>query len=169
MIYLPSAVNIDLRQQLLPAASIFMSFAPLSFIATSGSLSVYIGPNDQWTVQSGSHTCDTVRLRARASLLWLPLLEQDYPTFRQTVLTGLSSIGPEQAAHRWATFPVQELLLLALTSGVSLYWVNLALAWATEVGPGPEVLQEVRALVLDPSIPQPTRHRAKRLYYTGKF
>lgn len=145
-----------------------MPAAPLSFIATSGALNIYIGPNDQWTVQSGSHTCDTAGLRARNSLLWLPLLEQDYPTFRQTVLTGLSLVGTEQATHRWTTFPVQELLLLALTSGVSLYWVNLALAWATEVGPGPEVLQQVRALALNPSIPQPTRHRAKRLYYTGK-
>ena len=145
-----------------------MSSAPLSFIATFGDLNVYLGPSDQWTVQRGPYTCDTAGLRAQASLLWLPLLEQDYLTFRQTVLTGLSSLGSEQATHRWATFPVQELLLLALTAGASLYWVNLALAWAAEVGPGPEVLQHVRALALDPSIPQPTRHRTKRLYYTGK-
>ncbi|WP_324680663.1 hypothetical protein [Hymenobacter sp. GOD-10R] len=145
-----------------------MASAPLSFIATQGALEVYVGEADQWVVQRGSQVCDTNKLRARASLLWLPLLEQDYPTFRQKVFRGLSSASPELAARRWAAFPVQELLSLALTASGSWYWVDLALAWAADVELGPQVQMQVQALAFDPSIPQPTRHRAKRLYYTGK-
>lgn len=145
-----------------------MPSAPLSFIASFGGLGVYFGPDDQWTVQSGSHACDTVELRARTSLLWLPLLEHEYPAVRAALLAGLAQAGLQPVEQRLATFPVQELLALALTSGCSLYWVDLALNWASHVGLAPDLIPAVRALALNPSIGQPTRHRAKRLYYTGK-
>jgi hypothetical protein len=145
-----------------------MPFAPLSFIASFGALDVYVGPDDQWTVQSGPHACDTAGLRARASLLWLPLLEHEYPVVRAALLAGLAQAGFQPAEQRMATFPVQDLLALALTSGASLYWVDLALNWASHVGLAPELIPAVRALALNQSIGQPTRHRAKRLYHTGK-
>ncbi|RSK38424.1 hypothetical protein [Hymenobacter perfusus] len=145
-----------------------MSFVPLSFIARFGELDVYFEPDDQWTVQSGPHACDTVGLRARASLLWLPLLEHNYPAVRVALLAGLAQAGLQPVEHRMATFPVQDLLALALTSGASLYWVDLALNWVSHVGLAPDLIPVVRALALNPAIGQPTRHRAKRLYYTGK-
>jgi hypothetical protein len=145
-----------------------MSSVPLFFIATIGTLDLYWREDDEWVVQKGSHVCDTVELRARISLLWLPLLEQEYPTFREAVLSGLSSAGPEEALRRWATFPEQELLLLGLTKGGSWYWVDLALSWAAQVGPGPAVLEQVQRLAEDQSVPQPLRHRAKRMYYLAK-
>jgi hypothetical protein len=145
-----------------------MSAVPLSFIASFGALDVYCGPDEQWTVQSGPHACDTAGLRAQASLLWLPLLEHEYPALRAALLTGLAQAGLQPVEQRLATFPVQDLLALALTSGASLYWVDLALEWASHVGLSLDLIPVVRALVLNPVIGQPTRHRAKRLYYTGK-
>jgi hypothetical protein len=145
-----------------------MSSAPLSFIARFGALDVYVGPDDQWTVQSGPHACDTAGLRARASLLWLPLLEHDYPAVHVALRAGLAQAGLQPVAQRMATFPVQDLLALALTAGASLYWVDRALHWASHVGLAPELIPVVRTLALNPAIGQPTRHRAKRLYYTGK-
>jgi len=145
-----------------------MPSVPLSFIARFGALDVYFGPGDQWTVQSGPHACDTAGLRARASLLWLPLLEHDYPTVRVALLAGLAKAGLQPVEQGMATFPVQDLLALALTSGASLYWVDLALNWASHVGLAPDLIPVVRALALNPAIGQPTRHRTKRLYHTGK-
>jgi hypothetical protein len=145
-----------------------MSSVPLSFIASFGELDVYFGPDDQWTVQRGPHGCDTMGLRARASLLWLPLLEHDYPAVRVALLAGLAQAGFQPVERRMATFPVQVLLALALTSGASLYWVDLALNWASHVGLAPDLIPVVQALALNPAIGQPTRHRAKRLYYRGK-
>ena len=145
-----------------------MSSVPLFLIASFSALDVYCGPDGQWTVQSGPHACDTAGLRARGSLLWLPLLEHEYPAVRAALLAGLARAGLQPVEQRMATFLVQDLLALALTSGASLYWVDLALTWASHVGLAPELIPVVRALALDPSIGQPTRHRAKRLYYTGK-
>jgi hypothetical protein len=145
-----------------------MSSVPLSFIANFGELDVYCGPNEQWTVQSGTHTCDTAELRAQASLLWLPLLEHDYLAVRTALLAGLAQAGRQPVEQWMATFPVQDLLALALTSDASLYWIDLALNWASYVGLAPDLIPVVRALALNTSIGQPTRHRAKRLYYTGK-
>jgi hypothetical protein len=145
-----------------------MSSAPLSFITRFGALDVYFRLDDQWMVQSGSHVCDTLALRARASLLWLPLLEQEYPALRAALLAGLAQAGLQPVEQRLATFPVQDLLALALTSGLSLYWADLALNWASHVGLAPDLIPLVRALALNPSIGQRIRHRAKRLYYTGK-
>jgi len=144
-----------------------MSSVPLSFIASFGALDVYCGPDEQWTVQSGPNACDTSGLRAQASLLWLPLLEHEYPTMRVALLAGLAQAGLQPVEQRLATFPVQDLLALALTSGASLYWVDLALKWASQVGLAPDLIPVVRALALNLAIGQLTRHRAKRLYYTG--
>jgi hypothetical protein len=145
-----------------------MSSGPLSFIASFGALDVYCGPDEQWTMQSGPHACDTAGLRAQASLLWLPLLEHEYLALRAALLAGLAQAGLQPVEQRLATFPVQDLLALALTSGASLYWVDRALKWASQVGLAPDLMPVVRALALNPAIGQPTRHRAKRLYYTGK-
>ena len=119
-------------------------------------------------MQSGPHACDTAGLRARASLLWLPLLEHEYLVVRAALLAGLAQAGLQPAAQLAATFPVNDLLALALTSGCSLYWVDLALNWASHVGLASELIPAVRALAMNQSIGQSTRHRAKRLYYTGK-
>lgn len=83
-------------------------------------------------------------------------------------MAGLTRADPEQVAHRLVTFPVQDLLRLALTSGGSRYWVNLALCWAAQVDLAPALSGHVRDLALDATVPQSTRHRGKRLYYTGK-
>ncbi|MGI4734659.1 MAG: hypothetical protein ACRYG7_05710, partial [Janthinobacterium lividum] len=93
----------------------------------------------------------------------MPLLEHDYRVVHAALLTGLRHASPEQAAHRLATFPVQDLLRLALTSGCSGYWVDLALGWASHLVLEPDLRRAVRALALDHTVPQPTRHRAKRL------
>jgi hypothetical protein len=145
-----------------------MPSEPLSFIARFGGLDVCYGSDDQWTVQSGPHTCDTVELRARVSLLWLPLLEHDYPAVRAALESGLAQAALQPIEQRMATFPAQDLLALALTSGCSLYWVDLALNWASHVGLAPDLIPLVRALALNESIGQRIRHRAKRLYHTGK-
>ena len=129
---------------------------------------MYCGPDEQWTVQSGPHACDTAGLRAQASLLWLPLLEHEYPAVRAALVAGLAQAGLQPVEQRMATFPVQDLLALALTSGASLYWVDLVLNWASHVGLAPDLIPVVQALPLNPAIGQPIRHRAKRLYYTGK-
>jgi hypothetical protein len=42
------------------------------------------------------------------------------------------------------------------------------LGWAAQLELDPDLRHAVHVLALDPTIPQPTRHRAKRLYYTGK-
>jgi hypothetical protein len=137
-------------------------------VATFGHHEVYVGERTDWAVKSGAHWCDTPALQAQASLLWLPLLKHDYPTVRAALVTGLTQASPEQVVDRLTTFPVEHLLRLALTSGSSGYWVNLALEWASQVELDPDVRRAVRTLALDPLVPQPTRHRAKRLYYTGK-
>jgi hypothetical protein len=116
-------------------------------------------------VQSGPHACDTAGLRAKASLLWLPLLEHEYPTVRAALLAGLAQASRQPVEQRMATFPVQDLLVLVLTSGASLYWVDLALSWASHIGLAPDLISVVRALALNPAIGQSTRHRAKRLLH----
>jgi hypothetical protein len=137
-------------------------------IATFDDYEVYVGEPDNWAVQRGPHWCDTLALQVKASLLWLPLLEHDYLAVREALATGLTNFNPEQAAHRLTTFPAQYLLRLALTGRCSWYWVNLALRWASQLELEPDLQRAVRALALDRAVPQPTRHRAKRLYYTGK-
>jgi hypothetical protein len=137
-------------------------------VATFRDHEVYVGAGANWVVKSGPHWCDTPGLEAKASLLWLPLLEHDYLTVHAALLTGLQHISPELVAERLATFPVQQLLRLVLTSGSSWYWVDLALGWASHLTLDPDVRQTVQALALNHTVPQPTRHRAKRLYYTGK-
>jgi hypothetical protein len=138
-------------------------------VATFRDHEVYVGEGGaNWAVKSGPHWCDTPGLEAKASLLWLPLLEHDYLSVRAALLTGLQHISPEPVVARLATFPVQHLLRLVLTSGNSWYWVDLALGWASELPLDPDVRHLVQVLVLDHTVPQPTRHRAKRLYYAGK-
>jgi hypothetical protein len=137
-------------------------------LATFRDHEVYVGEGDNWAVKSGSHWCDTPALQAKASLLWLPLLEHDYLTVRAALRTGLLHTSPEPVADRLTTFPVQHLVRLALTSGSSWYWVELALGWASHLTLDPDLRHIVQALARDPTVPQPTRHRAKRLYYTGK-
>jgi hypothetical protein len=138
-------------------------------VATFRDHEVYVGEGGaNWAVKSGPHWCDTPRLEAKASLLWLPLLEHDYLTVRAALLAGLQYISLEPVVERLATFPVQHLLRLVLTSGCSWYWVDLALGWASQLPLDPDVRQLVQVLALDHTVPQPTRHRAKRLYYTGK-
>lgn len=137
-------------------------------VATFSEYEVYVGAASNWAVKNGSHWCDTPALQAKTSLLWLPLLEHDYRTVHAALLTGLRQASPEQVASRLATFPVQDLLRLALTSDCAGYWVELALGWAAQVGLAPDLRRTVYALAFDQTVPQPTRHRAKRLYYTGK-
>ena len=144
----------------------FPSSLPL--VTTGEYLELYVGEGANWIVKSGPHWCDTPTLQAKESLLWLPLLEVDYPAVRAALLTGLAHAGPERAAQQVEAFPVQALLALALTSGCSVYWVNLALQWASHVGLAPGLILVVRALAMNPAVPQPIRHGAKRLYYTGK-
>lgn len=141
------------------------SFLP---IATFGDYEVYRGEHDNWAVRSGPHWCDTPALQVKASLLWLPLLEHDYLVVCEALATGLANVNPEQAAQRLTTFPAQHLVRLALTGMGSWYWVDLALRWASHLELEPDLQGAVRALALDRAVPQPTRHRAKRLYYTGK-
>jgi hypothetical protein len=137
-------------------------------LATFGDHEVYVGAGDNWAVKNGSRWCDALALKAKASLLWLPLLEYEYLAVRAALLAGLRYTSPEPVAERLTTFPVQHLLRLALTGGNSWYWVDLALGWASHLTLESYVRQMVQALALDHSVPQPTRHRAKRLYYTGK-
>lgn len=136
-------------------------------VATFSEYEVYVGADNNWAVSNGSHWCDTPALQAKASLVWLPLLEHDYRAVHAALLTGLRHASPEQVAPRLVTFPVHDLLRLALTSACSWYWVELALGWAAQVGLDPDLRRTVYALALDHMVPQPTRHRAKRLYYTG--
>lgn len=140
----------------------------LLHIATFGAHDVYLEADEKWIVKTGPHWCDTPGLQAKTSLLWLPLLEHDYRAVQAGLLTGLLHSSPEQAAQRLATFPVQDLLRLALTSRGAGYWVELAFEWASQLELDPDLRWAVRALWLDPTLPQPTRHRAKRLYYLGK-
>jgi hypothetical protein len=136
-------------------------------VTTFSAHEVYAGADNNWAVSNGPHWCDTPALQAKASLLWLPLLEHDYRTVHAALLIGLRHVSPEQVTSRLATFPVHDLLRLALTSGCSGYWVELALGWAAQVGLEPDLRRAVHALALDHTVPQSTRHRAKRLYYTG--
>ncbi len=136
-------------------------------VATFSAHEVYVGADNNWAVNNGSHWCDTPGLQAKASLLWLPLLEYDYQAVHAALLTSLLCASPEQAASQLAAFPVQDLLRLTFTSGGPWYWVDLALGWAAQVGLDPDLRRTVYALALDHTVPQPTRHRAKRLYYTG--
>lgn len=145
-----------------------MDSLPPVFVATVGEREVYVGEHDNWMVKHGSHWCDTPGLRAHKSLLWLPVLEHEYPVVHAALLAGLVLAGLQPAEPRMATFPVQDLLALAFTSGASLYWVDLALTWASQVGVSPDLVPLVRALALNPAMEQAIRHRAKRLYYTGK-
>jgi hypothetical protein len=141
------------------------SFVP---IATFDDYEVYVGEPNNWAVQHGPHWCDTPALQVKASLLWLPLLEHDYLAVREALAIGLTNVNSAQAAQRLTTFPAQHLVRLALTSRCSWYWVDLALRWASHLELEPDLQRAVRALALDRAVPQPTRHRAKRLYYTGK-
>lgn len=138
------------------------------FIATVGEREVLLGEHANWIVKHGPHWCDTPGLRAQHSLMWLPLLEHEYPAVRAALVAGLAQAGLQPAEQQVLTFPVQDLLSLALTSAASLYWVDLALHWASHVGLAPDLIPVVRNMALNPAIGQPTRHRAKRLYYTGK-
>jgi hypothetical protein len=140
----------------------------LLHVATFGAHDVYLGADNTWVVKNGLHWCDTAGLQMKTSLLWLPLLEHDYRALHAALLMGLRHVNPEQAAQRLATFPAQDLLRVAFTSGGSGYWVDLALAWASHLVLDPDLRRTVRALWLDPTLSQPTRHRAKRLYYLGK-
>jgi hypothetical protein len=137
-------------------------------VATFSEYEVYVGADDNWAVLNGPHWCDTPALQAKASLLWLPLLEHDYRAVHAALLSGLRQANPEQAAPLLATFPVQDLLRLALMSECSGYWVALALGWAAQVELALDLRRAVRTLALDHTVPQSTRHRAKRLYYTGE-
>jgi hypothetical protein len=96
-------------------------------VATFSAHEVYVGADNNWAVSNRPHWCDTPGLQAKASLLWLPLLEHNYRAVPAGLLTGLLHISPEPAVQRLATFPVQDLLRLALTSRSSGYWVGLAL------------------------------------------
>jgi hypothetical protein len=138
------------------------------YIATFHAHDVYVGAISNWAVKCGPHWCDTPALQAKASLIWLPLLEHDYLVVQAALRDGLLRASPDLATQRLAAFPVQHLLCLVLTSGYLGYWVDLALGWASQLELDPEVRRAVRALALDPKVPQLTRHRAKRLYYTGK-
>ena len=140
----------------------------LLHIVTLGDQELYVGADGNWLVKSGDQWGDTPALQAQQSLLWLPLLEYDYGTLQQALVAGLTRADPDQVAYRLVTFPVQDLLRLALTSGGSLYWVDLALEWAAQVDLDQAVRGHVRAVALDATVPQSIRHRAKRLYYTGK-
>jgi hypothetical protein len=69
----------------------------LLHLATFGDHGAYVGTGDNRTVKCGSHWCDTAGLRAKASLLWLPLLEHDYQMVREALLAGLTHADLEQA------------------------------------------------------------------------
>jgi hypothetical protein len=64
-------------------------------VATFGDQEVYVGERSNWAVKSGPHWCDTPALQAKASLLWLPLLEHDYLTVRAAFVTGLTHASPK--------------------------------------------------------------------------
>lgn len=80
------------------------------YVATFSAHEVYVGADNNWAVSNGPHWCDTPGLQAKASLLWLPLLEHDYWAVQAGLLMGLLHISLEQAAQRLATFSVQDLL-----------------------------------------------------------
>ena len=69
-------------------------------LATFHDHEVYVGEGANWAVKSGSHWCDTPALQAKASLLWLPLLEHDYLAVRAALLTGLRHTDSESVAER---------------------------------------------------------------------
>jgi hypothetical protein len=142
--------------------------ASLQHIATFYDHALYVGNDNKWALKSGSQWCDTPALQAQDSLLWLPLLEYNYREVHAALRSGLTHASPEQAAQRLDTFPVLDLLRLAMTSRSSWYWVELALGWASQVELASDLRRVVQALALDPTVPQPTRHRAKRLWHTGK-
>ncbi|MGY3089991.1 hypothetical protein ACVWYF_003039 [Hymenobacter sp. UYAg731] len=144
-----------------------MNVLSLDFVASFGERDLYVAERYNWTLKFGAQFFDTSALKNRTTLSWLPLLEQDYANFQASLVTGLSHVGPNESAKRLAAFPVQDLILLGLASG-SGYWIELALQWVGKVGIWPELLPILRSLSLDSSF-QPIRHRAKRLYYTGKL
>jgi hypothetical protein len=144
-----------------------MNLLSLEFVASFGDRDLYVAEGHKWTLKCGAQFFDTATLKNRTTLAWLPLLEQDYADFQASLVAGLSHVGPGESAQRIASFPVQDLILLGLTS-ISGYWIELALQWVGKVGIWPELLPILRSLSLDSSS-QRIRHRAKRLYYTGKL
>ncbi|MBH8560194.1 hypothetical protein [Hymenobacter negativus] len=137
------------------------------FVATFGDCDLYVEGHD-WVLKRGSLAFDTDSLKNGKTLSWLPLLEQDYADFQESLVRGLAHLGPEESALRLTAFPTQDLILLGLASP-SAYWVDLALRWVGKMGTWPALLPTLHALSLDLYLPQSTRRAAKRLYYTGKL
>ena len=75
--YLVSAVELHLHAS--PSLVTLMDSLSPVFVATVGEREVYVGEHDNWMVKHGLHWCDTPGLRAHNSLIWLPLLEHEYP------------------------------------------------------------------------------------------
>ena len=118
---------------------------------------------NNWIVKKDGYEADTLALQTRTALGWLPLLEQAYPVFRAQVVAGLQRHVPD-SSETLATFPLKDLLRLALTSA-SAYWVELALAWAVYDSVDEEMRALFSALMVDKTLPQRVRHQAKRLLY----
>lgn len=142
--------------------------ASLDFVASFGERDLYIAEGSNWTLKCGAQFFDVFALKNRTTLSWLPLLEQEYADFQASLVAGLSHVEPEESAQRREAFPVQDLILFGLASG-SGYWIGLALQWIGKVEIWPALRPVLRSLSLDASLSQPIRHRAKRLYYTGKL
>lgn len=145
-----------------------MDLPSSDFVATFGERDLDVAEGHNWVLRCGSQRFDASALKNGTTLSWLPLLEQDYADFQAALALGLSHLGPEQTALQLAAFPAQNLILLGLASS-SDYWVNLALQWAGKMGVWPALFPLLRSLSLGASSSQPIRHRAKRLYYTGKL
>jgi hypothetical protein len=135
------------------------------FICSIGDIAIFFDGRDSWLAKKGSYEADSQALRAGITLGWLPLLEVEYPAFRAHVLAELQVHFP-QRSDVFTTFPIRELVLLALASA-SAYWTERALHWAAYLPPDAELQRHLKDVWADKTFPQRVRHQAKRLFFTG--
>jgi hypothetical protein len=137
-----------------------------ALICTISQVELLLTDDGSWLVRKNEHEADTEALRAQAALFWLPLLEQDYPAFRQQILAGLKPCSTNPPSV-FASFPLQPFLLLGLMSQSS-YWIERAVNWASFVAIDAEVKQQLLAVSIDKAISQRARHQAKRIFFVGQ-
>jgi hypothetical protein len=139
-------------------------YRPRVFVCSFVTTDLYLEEPESWLVRRGAQEANGTQLHEQASLLWLPLLERDFPTFRAHVLAGLLG-EPAQKQSLFATFPLLDLLRVGLSSP-SAYWLGLALAWVQYLPSKQELSDQLLALYKDHRLPQHIRHHAKRCYFT---